>query len=273
MKQPFWALTKGHQPLVAVALHDGHHVRPEVAELLAIDKNDRKREEDPFTAAWTDIAQTRLVVLRSRFEVDLNRPRKKAIYLKPEDAWGLDIWREVPSPEILEQSLAEYDRFYAVVEEICKHLQRYGRFVIFDLHTYNHYRNGQHAPPAEQWLNPEINLGTGSLNRQYWQPVVERFLGDLRRFDFFGRQLDVRENVKFVGGHFARWVHSHFPQSACVLSIEVKKFFMDEWSHQPDLQQMAAIHQALRSTIPGVLEELQQLSRESAEDYQTVAVD
>lgn len=72
--------------MMAVALHNGHEVRPEVAALFAIDESDRRREEDPFTALWTDIADIRLVVNRSRFEVDLNRPRKKAVYLKPQDS-------------------------------------------------------------------------------------------------------------------------------------------------------------------------------------------
>ncbi|MGV2826474.1 N-formylglutamate amidohydrolase [Myxosarcina sp. GI1(2024)] len=263
-----WVLREGHQPFVAVALHDGHYVRSEVEQLLAISKDNRKREEDPFTAAWTDIAETRLIVLRSRFELDLNRPRNRAIYLKPEDAWGMQIWKEMPSEAIIERSLAEYDAFYAAVGRICKSLeQRYGRFVIYDLHTYNHYRQGRHAPPADESYNPEINLGTGSLHREYWQPVVERFIEDMRQFDFLGRQLDVRENIKFMGGHFAEWVHQHFPRSGCVLAIEVKKFFMSEWTHQPDLVKMEAVHQALRSTVPGILEELQYLEKNRLEVF------
>ena len=79
----------------------------------------------------------------------------------------------------------------------------------------------------------------------------------MRNFDFLGRQLDVRENVKFEGGYFAEWIHTHFPDSACVLAIEVKKFFMDEWTHQPDLVQLSAIHQALKASVSGILEELQ----------------
>ncbi len=260
-----WISTEGQQPIVAVALHDGHYVRSQVEELLAISADVRKREEDPFTAAWTDIAETRLVVLRSRFEVDLNRPRHRSIYLKPEDSWGLQVWKEQPSQEIVEQTLAEYDAFYAKVGQICRTLeQRYGRFVIYDLHTYNHYRQGMHASPAEELYNPEINLGTGTLNREYWQPVVERFIHDMRGFDFLGRQLDVRENVKFAGGYFAEWVHTHFPSSACVLSVEVKKFFMSEWTHQPDLAKMSAVHQGLKASVSGVLEELQHLAKVSA---------
>jgi N-formylglutamate deformylase len=257
-----WISTEGNQPLVAVALHDGHDVRSEVEPLLAISSDDRQREEDPFTAVWTDIAETRLIVLRSRFEVDLNRPRDRSVYLKPEDSWGLQVWQEKPPQNLIERSLAEYDAFYAKVAQICRILeQRYGRFVIYDFHTYNHYRLGIHASPAMEIYNPEINLGTGTLNREYWQPVVERFIHEIRQFDFLGRQLDVRENVKFQGGYFAEWVHTHFPYSACVLSIEVKKFFMNEWTHQPDLIQLSAIHRALRASVSGVLEELPHLTK------------
>lgn len=251
--------------MVAVALHDGHYVRPEVKKLLAISPDDRRREEDPYTAAWTDIAETQIVVLRSRFEVDLNRPRHRAIYLKPEDSWGLEVWRESPPPDLIRRTLAEYDAFYATISRICRQLeQRYGRFVIFDLHTYNHYRQGLDAPPATELYNPEINLGTGSLDREYWQPVVERFINEMREFDFLGKRLDVRENIKFRGGHFSKWVHANFPNSACVLAVEVKKFFMNEWTHQLDQKKMSAIHQALKVSAAGVLEELQHLERESA---------
>jgi N-formylglutamate deformylase len=258
MTQPCWVLTEGgNQPLMAVALHDGHEVRPEVAELFAISESERLREADPFTASWTVIADTQLVVKRSRFEVDLNRPRKKAVYLKPEDAWGLTIWKQQPPPEVVQQSLAQYDAFYALIEQICTDLERrFGRFVIFDLHTYNHRRNGPDGSPANPTRNPEVNVGTGSMNRAYWAPVVERFLGDLRQFDFLGRQLDVRENIKFSGGHCPIWVHRRFPESACVLAVEFKKFFMDEWTHQPDPVQLDAIRRLLQSTVPGVLEAL-----------------
>lgn len=251
---------EGHGPVVAVALHDGHDVRAEVASLFAMSEADRRREEDPFTATWTTIADTQIVVQRSRFELDLNRPRDRAIYLKPQDAWGLTVWQTRPSPEIMMRSLAEYDAFYATVKRIFTVLKsRFGRFVVFDLHTYNHRRLGLQALPADPKYNPEINLGTGTMDRTRWAPVVENFLTDLRGFDFLSRHLDVRENVKFQGGHFSDWVHQTFPNSACVLSIEVKKFFMNEWSNELDPIQLDAIRCALESTVPGVLAALKQL--------------
>ncbi len=264
MTQDSWVLTEGDGPVVAIALHDGHDVREDVAALFAITEMDRWREEDPFTVTWTTVGDTRIVVKRSRFELDMNRPRDKAVYLEPEDAWGLTVWQTKPSPEIIARSLAEYDAFYATVRRVFTDLEhRFGRFVVYDVHTYNHRRLGLQALPADPSYNPEINLGTGRLNRKYWAPVLDRFLTDLREFDFLGRRLDVRENIRFRGGHFSHWVHQTFPQSACVLSIEVKKFFMDEWSNDPDLTSLDAIRRALESTVPGVLEALKPVQGES----------
>jgi hypothetical protein len=230
-----------------------------VAALLALNEADRWREEDPFTAAWIGLGDTQIVGKRSRFEFDLNRPREKAVYIKPEDAWGLAVWHSKPTKEILARSLAEYDAFYATIEQVFTDLKRrFGRFVVFDLHTYNHRRLGAQSLPADPRYNPEINLGTGTLNRQRWAPVVERFLTEMQNFNFLGRQLDVRENIKFWGGYFPYWVHQKFPESACVLSIEVKKFFMDEWTNEVDFEQLEAIGCALQFTVPGVLDALQQ---------------
>jgi hypothetical protein len=104
-------------------------------------------------------------------------------------------------------------------------------------------------------------VGTGSLDRARFGPVVDRFIKDLRGFDFLGRHLDVRENVKFQGRQLAAWIHGRYPQAACVLSVEFKKFFMDEWSGEGDDRQIATIRAALDSTIPGILEELKNLEQ------------
>ena len=82
---------------------------------MALSEAGRLREEDPFTAQWTGVAETQITALRSRFEVDLNRPRETAVYLKPEDAWGLEVWKTGPSPEIVARSMAEYNAFYSEV--------------------------------------------------------------------------------------------------------------------------------------------------------------
>jgi N-formylglutamate amidohydrolase len=235
-------------------------VRAEVAELLGIDADERRREEDPFTAAWTAVGDNRVVAHRSRFEVDLNRPPEGAVYRTPEQAWGLEVWRRAPQAEVVERSMAIHRRFYARMGELFARLaEEHGRFVVYDLHSYNHRRGGPDAPPDDPEDNPQVNLGTGSLDRARWAPLVDRFLADLAAHDFRGRRLDVRENVRFRGGGFAQWAHATFPASACVLAIEWKKTFMDEWTGEPDEAELAEVPRALAATLPGVREELARL--------------
>jgi N-formylglutamate amidohydrolase len=219
------------------------------------------REEDPHTASWTVVAPTRIVGLRSRFEVDLNRPRDKAVYRTPDDAWGLDVWQGTFPEDVAARSLAEYDSFYGALEGLFSELaERHGRFFVYDLHSYNHLRDGPKGPPANPEGNPQVNVGTGTMtDRSRWAPVIERFIGDLSSFDFPGGALDVRENIRFRGGNCGRWAHETFPDSACVVSIEVKKFFMNEWTGAVDAELLDAVRSALASTVPGVLEELGKL--------------
>lgn len=255
-----WKVNKGNGPLVTTAIHNGHQLRQEVADLVALSENERLREEDPFTGEWTTIGDSQIIAFRSRFEVDLNRPREKAVYLKPEDAWGLNVWKSSPSPEIVARSLAEYDAFYREAHQIFSELeQQFGRFVVFDLHSYNHLREGAGGQPADSENNPEVNIGTGTMDRERWAPLVDRFIADLGSYNYQSRKLDVRENVKFKGGRFSGWIHETFPETACSLAVEFKKFFMDEWTGKPDRRQLKEISNALQSTLPGVLEELKNL--------------
>lgn len=245
--------------MVAVALHDGHDVREELVPLFALSEADRLREEDPFTAVWTAIAPTKVIARRSRFEVDLNRPREKAVYQTPADAWGLTVWREPLAEDVLDRSRAIRAEFYETVKELLtRKVAERGRVVVYELHTYNHHRLGPQAPYDDPQLNPQVNLGT-AYNHPQWRPVLERFMSDLREHDFPGGKLDVRENIKFEGGHFAEWVGETFPTTVCNLCIEFKKFFMDEWTGVPIPALLAAITAALESTVPGVLEEVDKL--------------
>ncbi len=258
MSGPFASFRKGVSPILAVALHNGHRVRAEVEQLLKIDRGSRRREEDPYTGRWTVVSDNRIICHQSRFEVDLNRPRELAVYATPEAAWGLDVWHERPSDDLVERSLARFDRFYAHTRKMVESLlKRHPRIVVLDLHTYNHRRRGPAAPPDDPAENPEINLGTGTMDRWRWGNLVDRCLEELSRFDFMGRTLDVRENVRFQGGYLARRLHATFPNTVCVLAIEVKKFFMDEWTGELDPAPYAEIVRALRSLTPGLTRELE----------------
>jgi len=262
MKLDAWEITESQDSIAATAIHDGHALREEVLEMTGLTEAARLREEDPYTGAWTSVASTRIVARKSRFEYDLNRPRERAVYLSPDDAWGLSVWNREPSADLVAESLAQYDAFYAEAHRVFSAMERrFGQFIVLDLHSYNHRRGGAGAAFDDPGANPEVNVGTGSLDRERWGSLVDRFVGDLSAFDFGDRQLDVRENVKFRGGHFSRWIHANFAGSACCLAVEFKKFFMDEWTGVIDSREYERIPKALASAIPGLRESLRKITR------------
>ena len=254
--RPAFTITGEPGPVVATAVHTGHDLRPEVADAIALDDATRRREEDPFTDVLTDVADLAIVVHRSRFEVDCNRVRDRAVYRGPDLAWGLDVWDGPPPDTLVATSQAIYDDFYAAVAEQFDALAAAGRFVVLDLHSYNHRRDGPDRPPAPVADNPEVNVGTGSLDRRRWAPVVDRFMADLADQEVCGHLLDVRENVRFEGGHFAAWIDGRYPDTACALAIELKKTFMDEWTGDADRDHLGQLRGALAAAVPGLLDAL-----------------
>jgi hypothetical protein len=242
-----WDLTVGAGPIVAVALHAGHEVRPDLMGAMAVSETDRLREEDPSTGEFARGVPTRLIVRRSRFEVDLNRPRERAVYWGPDDAWGLTVWRVPPGPDAVERSLAIHDAFYERMAMMLDTIvQHHGGFVLLDLHSYNHRRSGSDAAYDDPADNPGVNLGTGTLDRQRWAPVVDTFTDDLA--NLLGPDADVRENVKFRGGNLARWVHSRY-ETGCCLAIEFKKTYMDEWTGKVDDRAVDQIADSVAGTV------------------------
>jgi N-formylglutamate deformylase len=239
-------------PLVATAVHNGHEVRADVAKLLALDEEIRLREEDPFTDFFATAFETSVVVFRSRFEVDLNRSRQEAIYDNADEAWNLEVW-ENPLPAVVkDESLRLYDQFFADLETLLDDVvATHGGFVLYDLHSYNHRRQGSDSEPASPETNPLVNLGTGSLP-EAWRGVVNTFLDVIRTHEVAGESIDARENVKFRGRQVASWVHENYGEVACALAIELKKVWMDEWTGEVDVGKQAALRDALMATVEPV---------------------
>jgi N-formylglutamate deformylase len=253
MKFAKWAVD-ADRPVLATAIHDGHQIRPGLEALLALDPLSRLREEDPWTGEIASAAGSHVIVHRSRFEVDLNRPRHKAVYLTPEDAWGLQVWSSPPDDAQTEESLREYDAFYTRLAEVLEQLiDRHGGFVLYDVHSYNHRRDGQDQPAAPQEDNPVVNLGTGSLPSQ-WQPVADTFLTSMGASCLLDELIDARSNVRFEGGHLCSWVNSRYGDRGCALAIELKKVFMDEWTNEVLHGSMIDLSTALVETLDGVWE-------------------
>lgn len=247
---PRFVVADGPGPLIATAIHDGHALRDELATWVSLDEASRLREEDPYTGRIARVVPTHLIARHSRFEVDLNRPRDRAVYARPEDAWGLTVWNAPLGPDVIARSLAVYDDFYALLSRtITAKIARHGRVAILDVHSYNHCR--ENRTPADPAQNPEVNVGTGTVDHARWGSLVSRFMTDLGACD-----LDVRENVKFKGGEMSTWIHRTFPANAVCLAIELKKTFMDEWSGVANDAHIARLARAIATTLPGLVEEL-----------------
>lgn len=203
---------------------------------MALSDGERLREEDPFTGQAIVDVPTHVIAGRSRFEVDLNRAAETAVYRTPEQSWGLEVWKAPPGDGLVARSLDIHARFYRMMGEMLAEVEEdFGRFVVLDVHSYNHRRDGPDGDPAPQAEAPDINIGTFSMPRERWAFLLDPLMEAMRAFDFGGRRLDVRENVAFQGkGELTRFVHSRFPASGCAIAIEFKKFFMDEWTGEPD---------------------------------------
>ena len=235
----------GSGDVIALAVHNGHDLRPDLARRIGPDESTRLREEDPHTGLVASLFEPNVVVHRSRFELDLNRPREKAIYLDPADSWGLDVWPERLDEEQVSRSLELYDDFYDRLGSFLDTMvSEEGGFVLYDIHSYNHRREGPGGPPAPPEENPTVNLGTGTLPER-WKTVADAFVETMRQARFNHAPLDVRENTRFRGGHLAAWVHQHYGEVGCALAIELKKVFMDEWSGELYPDRLAELGNAL----------------------------
>jgi N-formylglutamate amidohydrolase len=223
---------------------------------MLLDDAARLREEDPFTDQIAEAAASRVVVFRSRFEVDLNRRREDAVYRAPEACWGLEVWDEdLPTP-LVERSLAIHDDFYADLGRHLDQLAARGQFVVFDVHSYNHRRESTDAPPSPQAGHPDLNVGTRWVDRQ-WRPVLDVVETAFRRVEIAGHPLDVRENVVFRGGYLPRWIAERYPDSGCAIALEFKKTFMDEWTGAVDAEHLQTLARALHAAQASVLRTLE----------------
>ena len=243
----WWTVTRGASPIVASAIHDGHGLRAEVAAAMALGDGDRLREEDPFTGQAVAGVDNHIIVHRSRFEFDLNRGADGAVYEMPEQSWGLQVWGEPPDRALVDRSLAIHAAYYrmlgAYLDEIAA---EHDRFVLLDVHSYNHRRDGPDAGATAQDDAPDINIGTFSMPRAQWAFLLDPLMEAMRGFDFNGRRLDVRENIAFQGkGEQTRFVHDRYPAKGCAIAIEFKKFFMDEWSGEPDPAELDAMRRLI----------------------------
>ena len=255
-----WTFIDGGGPLIMTAIHDGHELNDRVMERIAMSSEQRLQEEDPFTGRWAETSPTQIIAHRSRFEVDLNRPREGAVYVTPADAWGLEVWKEPPPERLFSECIEEYDEFYQRARQFLDVIaEREEFFVVLDLHSYCHRRGGIDAPFDYQTRNPDINIGTGSLDQTLRRPIADHLISELKACDTLGRVLDVSENVKFLGGNFSRWINASYSGHGCAIAVEFKKFFMNEWTGDLYQDIHSIIRQLLEEVSPSLIERIHEM--------------
>ncbi|MGV3760982.1 N-formylglutamate amidohydrolase [Parapedobacter sp.] len=246
---------KARTPIIAAAIHDGHLVAAPLLDYMHLQEHERFREEDPYTAYLANVPANRILVQTSRFQTDLNRRREEAVYREPDDAWGLTVWKPELPEMMVNQLLVGYDRFYADVAQLIQRtIDRFGQFVVLDIHSYNHRR---HDPSSEAAIgeNPEVNVGTAH-NHERWQWLGRQFTRFLAHHQIDKLFADVRENVKFKGGGFSEWINRNYGEYGCVLSLEFKKTFMDEWTGRVDIGHLRQLRSMVAGCVPFLLDKL-----------------
>lgn len=259
---PAWNVIVGGGPVTATAIHAGHVMRAELKPHLAIGDEDRRREEDPLTDYFLSLADNLVRVNRSRFECDMNRSREMAISKDPKDTWDLKIWKDDLPEAAQEVSRKLHDRFYGEMRKMFDSLlEKHGRILVLDLHSYNHRRDGADAEPAAVSGNPDIDIGATTLDKRVYGNLLETLSDHLRRTPVNGRTLQVAENVRYPdGGNFPEWLHQIYGERACVITLEYKKIFMDEWTGKVDVGAVQDLRTGLMHSLDAARSELARLS-------------
>lgn len=235
-------------PVLALAIHDGHQIANQISPLMNLSESERLREEDPYTGLLTDLDTNRLLIKTSRFQIDLNRPIQDAVYIHPNQAWGLQVWKQPPTKAIVAQLHQSYHYIQKLLSLIIENsIQQFGYFIIYDIHSYNAKRLGPDEV-VDTKTNPQINIGTIN-NTGIWRPLIDNFMKYLKEHKINGQTIDARENVKFSGGYLSKWISSKYGQKGCVLSIEFRKDFMNEWTGVPNLEHIESLKKILHSSI------------------------
>lgn len=245
-----WKMFDGRGPVLGVALHAGNRIREKLAPYFKLTLEERRREEDPMTDIWATTCDHMFINYTSRFVVDLNRARDKAIYLKPEDAWGIQVWKEdLPSKE-RDASLNSYDHFYKLIsDKIERMIEEYGKIILLDIHSYNHQRDGE-GKISPLSLNPDIDLGLTTADSEKFSDSIRVMREVLENSRIRGREIFVGENIRYpTGGHFPEWVYSTYKENVCCITLEIKKIYMNEWTGQVDLVAVEDIRVAIQKAI------------------------
>ena len=202
---------------------------------------DRWYEEDPETKNMVLSHPIVIASCDSRFEYDLNRPPKDAVF---ETAWGKQLWKQ-PLPEVEKQkSLEKHANFYNVVHALISKLeQKFSVSIIYDMHSYNWQRWDREVPT---W-----NLGTSNINNTRFGAEVESWRKALASIALPHHiKQTAKINDTFQGnGYFLKYITNNF-KNTLVLATEIAKVYCDEYQQINYPEVVAAVETQLQNLIP-----------------------
>ena len=239
------------------AIHAGNRIRENLQHVVEVSPADRYREEDPGTKKFIQDFPIQIIALDSRFEYDLNRSGDRAIYLTPDMAWGLKVWKRPLTRHEINTSLAKHREFHQLMDIVTDFLVRHNeRAFIFDIHSYCYQR--EERVPWYIDKQPVINLGTEAISQNIFNESIKKLFYHLSQISVDGRLISVAENEVFKGGYLARRLCARNNDQLAVFAIEFKKIFMDEWSgefhHSLFETLVQEFSQAMKNFLSGIHE-------------------
>lgn len=228
-------------PYACAAVHNGHQFRKELWPKCLHTEYDRWYEEDPKTKTMLKPQPIVISGMDSRFEYDLNRDPKNAIY---EDAWGKQLWKEPLTEDEKSRSLEKHQNFYKVVHALIRKLElKFGCCVVYDLHSYNWKRWDREVPT---W-----NLGTSNIDNKRFDNAIEAWREQLSKIKMpNGIPTTSKINDTFQGnGYFLKFITTNF-KNTLVLATEVGKVYCDETDQIIYPEVVSAIRKGLKKQLP-----------------------
>jgi|GEM_PF-38786 len=215
----FYLRIDDYRPVICTAIHNGHHLRPELMKNCLLTPQERFYEEDPYTDELISSFPIVIVGNDSRFEYDLNRPLTQSTYYK--SAWEKQVWKRKLSDKQRDVSHAKHKAFYLVVETLVAKLEAcFKSCIVFDIHSYNYQRHVNDTPT--------FNIGTDQIDMQRWADTVDYYYKQLDKIHLPNLNVRVAINELFVGrGYLISHINARF-DNTLVLPTEAKKVFMDE---------------------------------------------
>lgn len=228
-------------PYACAAVHNGHQFRKELWPKCLHTEYDRWYEEDSKTKTMLKPHPIVISGMDSRFEYDLNRDPKNAIY---EDAWGKQLWKEPLTEDEKSRSLEKHQNFYKVVHALIRKLElKFGCCVVYDLHSYNWKRWDREVPT---W-----NLGTSNIDNKRFDNAIEAWREQLSKIKLpNGIPTTSKINDTFQGnGYFLKFITNNF-KNTLVLATEVAKVYCDETDQIIYPEVVSAIRKGLKKQLP-----------------------